>query len=88
MTVPDTTTPFTVLRGRPDEAETEAIGRALAVVIAEAADAASASAGSDPREINRMRARTTSRGTWGTPAEQLAGHRNATGTFNPTGFRV
>lgn len=87
MTVPDTT-PFTVLKGRPDEAETEAIGRALAVLLAEAADAASTSAGSDPREINRMRARTSSRGTWGTPAEQLAGRRNATGTFNPTGFRV
>lgn len=79
--------PFTVLKGRPDAVETEAIGRALATVVAEAAGATAASAGTDPREVARVRARTTSRGRWGTPAERLTGPARNPGNFNPTGFR-
>lgn len=78
---PATPVPFTVVKGHPDEVETEAIARALAVLVAEST---SSGTGADPREINRLRARTTSRGTWGTPTERLRGARN----FNPTGFRA
>ncbi|MEJ6549413.1 acyl-CoA carboxylase epsilon subunit [Corynebacterium sp. USCH3] len=72
--------PFTVVKGRPDDTETAAIGRALALVVAEAA---TSTAAADPRDVARHRARTTSRGLFGSPAEQLARPRN----FNPTGFR-
>ncbi|MGO1948736.1 MAG: hypothetical protein ACTH1D_03830 [Mycobacteriaceae bacterium] len=75
------TVPFTVVKGSPDEAETRAIGEALSTLVAEAA-ASAAARGVDARERNRIDARTTSRGMWGTPREQLSGVR-----FNPTGFR-
>jgi hypothetical protein len=88
MTAPDAPSPtFTVLKGHPTEVETEAIGRALGVLAAEAAQAAGSSAGTDPRDVHRTQARTTSRGLWGTPAEQLSRPRGASGNFNPTGFR-
>ncbi|MCJ7857988.1 hypothetical protein [Corynebacterium kalidii] len=88
MTAPDAPSPtFTVLKGHPTEVETEAIGRALGVLVAEAARAAESSAGTDPRDIRRAQARGTSRGLWGTPADQFSRPRGVGGDFNPTGFR-
>jgi hypothetical protein len=74
------TVPFTVIKGHPDDADTEAIGQALAAVVAEAAASAT---DVDARETLRVQARTHPRGRWGTPSEKLAGVR----TFSPTGFR-
>lgn len=74
--------PFTVVKGQLDNAETEALGHALGVLLAEAAEAA-ARTSTDPREVSRLRARTTARGHWGTPATQFS----TPSSFNPTGFR-
>lgn len=71
--------PFTVVKGDLDDAETEAVGQALAVLVAEG----TARTSTDPREIDRLRARAHSRGHWGSPTKQF----NRSTNFNPTGFR-